>query len=75
MNMKLKKTTDMYFHLDISSLDESAATMVRKLLGLSYNSNIKYYIVRIVGHKKYIYGSNFNVGEKLSVNDFLEKAK
>lgn len=65
----------MYFYLDISLLDESAAIMIRKILGLSLNSSVKYYAIRVVGHKKYIYGTNFCVGEKLSVSDFLEKAK
>lgn len=68
-------TISTYFYLDMSLLDESAVIMIRKILGLSLNSGIKYYMMRVVGHKKYIYGSNFCVGEKLSVSDFLEKAK
>jgi hypothetical protein len=49
--------------------------MVKKILNFNLSDSISYLMIRVVGNKKYIYGSNFRTGEELSVSDFLEISK
>lgn len=65
----------MYYYLNLEKLDSSSVIMVKKILNFNLSDSIPYLMIRVVGDKKYIYGSNFRIGEELSVSNFLEISK
>lgn len=79
--MRRKPTTNLtnnYYCVDIKKLDSSAVSMLHKITGVrkyEENNPMRFFVVRIVGIKQYVYSTNFSVGEEVDISKFLEIIK
>ena len=74
----ITKLNNNYYCVDIKKLDSSAVAMLHKITGVrkyEENNPMRFFVVRIVGIKKYVYSTNFIVGEEVDISKFLEIIK